>query len=187
MRRLNGISFATLGALAVALCAVTDAPAWAAAPFLYSKPAYESPVRGDPGDLLLIPGYGLSAADVIVYKAIADTTQPPAQPSSVPTTSTATQGILDLVSSADAPYSLAVHLPTAMITGQTYALWLRAPGGQWSAPLLINDARPLWVTPDSAYRFTANSLHRSATCRGGTRMGAQTRESTARWAIPSPR
>jgi hypothetical protein len=39
-----------------------------------------------------------------------------------------------------------------MIAGQSYALWVASADGTWSAPILINDARPLWITPDSAYQ-----------------------------------
>ncbi len=132
------------------LCLLAPRSAWAQAPSLYRQPAYESPLRGDPDDLLLIPGYGLSAADTVVYAAIFNTTQVPAPPSSAPATSTATQGVADLASAVDAPYSLTVHLPAVMTAGQSYALWVQAPGNQWSSPVLINDARPLWMTPDSA-------------------------------------
>jgi hypothetical protein len=126
--------------------------ALASAPTLYSQPAYESPVRADPDDLLLIPGYGLASSDTIVYEAISDTTQAPKHPPSIPNATTPVAGVADLVSSADAPYSLAVHLPTAMTMGQSYALWVVNSHSEWSAPLLINDARPLWITPDRAYQ-----------------------------------
>src|SRR5262245_50572077 len=75
-------------------------PAWGAPPALYSQPAYESPVRGDPDDLLLLPGHGFSATDTVVYLAITDTTQLPAHPS-VPARSTAKKGIADVASAAD--------------------------------------------------------------------------------------
>ncbi len=126
--------------------------ALAAAPVLYSQPAYESPVSGDPDDLLLMPGYGLAASDTVVYEAISDTTRLPQHPGSIPDISTPTCGVADLASSADAPYSLAIHLPTVMTPGQSYALWVLDPSGNWSMPVLINDARPLWITPDSAYQ-----------------------------------
>jgi hypothetical protein len=65
--------------------------ALATPPSLFSQPAHESPVRADPGDLLLLPGYGFSAGDTVVYQAIADTTQPlPAAPG-VPRSSTTSQ------------------------------------------------------------------------------------------------
>src|SRR4051812_44283562 len=67
--------------------------AWPAAPAVYTQPTYESPVRGDPDDLLLIPGYGLAANDTVVYESVADTAHPPAHPASVPSTSNATLGV----------------------------------------------------------------------------------------------
>ena len=129
-------------------------PAWAA-PILYSSSAYESPVSGDPDDLLLIGGNGLSAADIVVYCALDDTTMVAPHPTSVPTSSTATRGVLDLVSAADAPYALIVHLPAVMTKDRAYGLWVKTPDGEWSSALRINDARPLWITPDSAFA-TAN-------------------------------
>ena len=128
------------------------APAWCTPPVLYSASVYESPVRGDPDDLLLLAGSGLAAGDTVVYRSIVNTTSLPAPPSPLPTFSNAVKGIADLVSVADAPYSLTVHLPRLMTAGQSYALWVLDAAGEWSNPVLINDARPLWITPDSAYQ-----------------------------------
>lgn len=149
MLRSNGVALSLFIALDLIF---GGAPAWAGVPILYSAPAYESPVRGDPDDLLLISGSGLSAADTVVYEAVADTTSTPTPPLSVPTQSGGAQGVADLVSAADAPYSLTVHLPKRMVKDQAYALWVVTPDGQWSTPLLINDARPLWITPDYGYQ-----------------------------------
>jgi hypothetical protein len=132
-------------------CIASRLPAADAAPLVYVAPAYESPVRGDPDDLLLIPGYGLSATDTVVYQAVSNTNSVPAHPTSVPTSSTSTLGLAAVVNAADVPYSLAVRLPTAIQVGQSYALWVHDAADEWSAPLLINDARPLWITPDSAF------------------------------------
>ena len=131
---------------------LSGAYAWATPPALYSQPAYESPVRGDPDDLLLLSGSGLSGADTVVYAALGNTTSLPPTPSSVPAQSSATQGTLAVVNASDAPYALAVNLSTAMTLGQSYALWVVSPDNEWSAPVLINDARPLWITPDSSYQ-----------------------------------
>ena len=153
MERSNRLSLRLfVGIGSVFFYVILSAPVRGATPSVYAQPAYESPVRGDPDDLLLIPGYGLAATDTVVYEALADTTQPPVHPSSIPRTSTATLGVAELVSAADAPYSLTVHLPAAMTANQSYALWVQAPGGECGSPLLINDARPLWITPDSAYQ-----------------------------------
>src|ERR1700724_1393789 len=59
----------------------------AAAPIIFSQPAYESPVRGDPGDLLLVPGEGFASTDTVIYQAITDTTQPLTHPARIPTKS----------------------------------------------------------------------------------------------------
>jgi len=124
---------------------------WATAPMIYSASAYQSPVRGDPDDLLLLPGYGFASGDTVVYSAIADTTKPLIQPGTLPRSSTAALGIADVVSVVDAPYSLTIHLPEAMKTDQSYALWAVNSSGEWSNGIKINDARPLWITPDETY------------------------------------
>jgi len=134
-------------------CSLSGTPfgAVTAAPAVYTQPAYESPVRGDPDDLLLIPGDGLAGDDTVVYQAVSDTTQLPSPPVYPPATSNAALGVADLANTTGAPHSLAVHLPAAMIAGQSYALWVYAADGTHSSPILLNDARPLWITPDSAH------------------------------------
>jgi hypothetical protein len=135
-----------------ALCAGSIAASVAAAsPVLYGEPAHESPVRADPDDLILLPGYGLSATDQVVYQMLRSTTTPLSPPPSVPTTSaSAALGLADVVSAADAPYAIAIHLPSTTTQHQSYALWVW-DGRAWSNGVKINDARPLWITPDSAY------------------------------------
>src|SRR5262245_52216350 len=97
--------------------------AQAAAPLLYRQPAHQSPVRDGPDDLLLLPGYGLSADDTVVYQAVRDGL-PAAHPAQVPTDSTAEAGVAQVVSH-NAPYSLTVLLPETLRPDQTYALWVR--------------------------------------------------------------
>src|SRR5580658_389768 len=101
---------AVLGALAALVAA---APSFAVPPTLYSSAAYQSPVRADSDDLLLLPGYGFASGDVVVYQAIADTTRPLVAPGAVPASSTDSLGVTDVVSLADLPYSLTIHLPVA--------------------------------------------------------------------------
>lgn len=144
-------SIAFLHAFGISITLLAPLTGWTATPVAYTQPAYESPVRGDPDDLLLIPGHGLAAGDVVVYQSVADTTHLPVHPAGAPTASDATQGVADLVSAAGAPHSLVVHLPAAMTAEQSYVFWILAPDGTWSSPILLNDARPLWITPDSAY------------------------------------
>lgn len=138
--------------LYVAIALAVAAPVWSVPPVLYSQPAYESPVRGDPDDLLLLSGIGLAGADTVVYQAIGNTQTPPPHPASIPVHSSAAQGILHIINAADAPYAITVHLSTRMTASANYAIWVVNPAGEWSSPVLINDARPLWITPDSAYQ-----------------------------------
>jgi hypothetical protein len=125
--------------------------ALAVPPTIYSQPAYESPVRGDPGDLLLLAGYGFATDDTVVYQAISDTTQGLSAPSEIPATSTATTGVAPVVSVLEIPDSLTIALPAVMQTDASYVLWVRNADGEWSNGVRINDARPLWVTPDTVY------------------------------------
>jgi hypothetical protein len=123
---------------------------WAAPPLLYHQAAYESPVRGDPDDLLLIAGYGFSGDDQVIYQAVNEGggTVHPSEP---PWESTADRGIADVVSYLNVPYSLTVRLPKTMRTKQTYELWVRTARGEWSDAVKINDARPLWFSPAFVY------------------------------------
>jgi hypothetical protein len=141
-----------MAALAVLL---VGANAAAAPPQLFRQAAYESPVRGDPDDLLLLAGDGFAGDDTVVYRALANTTESIAVPTRVPTQSTADFGVAPIVSSADAPHSLTVRLPQNLRTGQSYALWVHTARGEWSSAVKINDARPLWITP--AYVYATHS------------------------------
>jgi hypothetical protein len=135
----------------VAIAILQAAPARAAPPSVYSHPNYQSPVRGDPDDLLLIPGDGFAPDDTVVYRALNDTSQKTSPPLSIPTQSDAHEGIAAVVSTVNIPFSLTVKLPSAMVPGQAYALWVRNNANEWSAAIKINDARPLWITPDYVY------------------------------------
>lgn len=122
----------------------------AAAPMLYRQPAYQSPVRGAPDDLLLLAGYGFQADDTVVYQSIRDD-GPLKHPDDSPASLTADLGTAEVVSKENLPHSLTIKLPEAMRAGQAYALWVRTAKGEWSEPVRINDARPYWVTPAYVY------------------------------------
>ncbi len=147
-------SMASLFLVIIGLCASLPLAA-AERPRLYADPAHESPVYGDPDDLLLLAGSGLSAQDAIVYSALTDTTEPPMTPEAVPTSTTAQSGTAQAVSTSNIPYSLTVRLPQEMRRGQSYALWAHDPISGWSNPVRINDARPLWITPAQVYSSDA--------------------------------
>ncbi len=127
----------------------------ASPPRLYSQPAYQSPVRAEPDDLLMLPGDGFAAGDSVVYKALADTTGMPDPPDPPPAASTAAAGLAPVVSYAGIPHSLTVRLPESLRGDQSYALWVRNRLGQWSNGVRINDARPLWFTPSYVYATAA--------------------------------
>jgi uncharacterized repeat protein (TIGR01451 family) len=124
---------------------------YAAPPVIYSSPAYQSPVRADPDDLLLLPGYALSSTDRVVYRAISTTTGKMEHPAAAPEQSTESAGIAELVTAVDAPYSLTVRLPEVLRKDQSYAIWAVNSLGEWSNGVRINDARPLWITPNEVY------------------------------------
>ena len=72
-------------------------------------------------------------------------------PSSIPGTSDAMLGVADIASVQDVPTSLAVHLPVSLKVDQTYVLWVVNARGEWSNAVKINDARPLWISPNEVY------------------------------------
>ncbi|HEY4339904.1 MAG TPA: hypothetical protein VGM97_08160 [Steroidobacteraceae bacterium] len=124
--------------------------AHAAAPVLLRTANHESPVRGGPGELLLIQGSGLQRGDRVVYQA-ADVPTATTHPASVPLTSSAAMGLATVVKLADPPYALTVRLPEVLTAGRPYRLWVVDPQGQWSAAVSINDPRPLWISPAAVY------------------------------------
>jgi hypothetical protein len=123
----------------------------AAPPQVYDRAAYQSPVRGDPDDLLLIAGYGFASSDTVVYRAARTTTGPSAAPAAPPKRSSAEFGMATVVSAADVPYSLTIKLPRVMRADRSYSLWVHTARGEWSKPITINDLRPLWVSPAYVY------------------------------------
>ena len=132
-------------------------------PVIYSNPFQGSPVRGAPGELLLLAGDGLTSRMVVYYKRVNgdETPFPPSAP--LPTIPTADEGPATTVSAAGAGRALTIMLPQVMEGGRTYALWATIPrwsnGGlvpsAWSNGVRINDARPLWITPSRHFRSFA--------------------------------
>ncbi len=124
-------------------------PSLEPAPEVFNTKFYQSPVRADPDDLLLIPGYGFKAGVVVVYKQVSDKPANPQPPVNIPNTNTVHEGRLYVAQiTTDA---VTVLLPEVMKAKQTYAIWVKNKNSSWSEPVLINDPRPLWITPDIAY------------------------------------
>ncbi len=105
---------------------------FAAAPILYSNPAYQSPVRGEPDELLALAGYGFSKRDVIVYRMLSRDSEPLARPSVLPSVSNGDEGLASIVSASGIPNSIVIKLPAALKPGRPYALWVRNDAGEWS-------------------------------------------------------
>ena len=134
---------------AIVVCALAQSGAQTvipSGPTLYALPFHQSPVRGDPDDLLTLAGYGLVPGSTVVYKRLSVMTDP-APPQGIPPTSTGDEGVAPVVSETAIPDNIVVKLPAVMLRDQTYGLWVRTPAGVWSNGVTINDARPLWVSP----------------------------------------
>jgi len=106
-------------------------------------------VRGDPDDLLLLAGDRLDADDRIVYQALAGgspNVEAP-HPAGIPQSSSPELGLAPILSAADVPYRLVVHLPAVLVRRRPYRLWAVNAHGEWSNAVSINDLRPLWISP----------------------------------------
>lgn len=139
--------------LAGALAWLHAVPAAALAPRLYSQSAYQSPVRAEPDDLLMLAGDGLDADDLVVYQASAATA--PEHPAQVPATSSPLLGTAPIVSAAGTPYQVTIRLPSNLLAGHVYRLWVKNGADEWSNGVSINDPRPLWFSPAEVYATAA--------------------------------
>ena len=119
----------------------------AAAPSVFHTSEYETPSRGNPGDLIMIAGSGFTGSDRVVYQAEATLGASREHPQEVPARSTRELGVARIVHVGSANDSLVVELPDLMTAHQPYRLWVVDRSGDWTEPLRINDPRPLWVTP----------------------------------------
>src|ERR1700721_2634072 len=137
-------------ATAIAKAILRTGSASATPTSVYSRPNYQSPVHGDPDDLLLIPGDGFAPDDMVVYRALETTPRRPPPPQSIPARSDGHEGIAAVVSTANIPYSLTIKLPAVMVPGQAYALGVHTKANEWSDPVKSNAGRPLWMAPDYA-------------------------------------
>ena len=148
-------SFAVLLLAVIASWCGTQPEARAAAPTLIRTAGYQSPVRGEPDDLLLLAGTGFQASDQVVYAA-ADDNSAGGHPDHVPGSSTAQSGTARTVSRPDSDHAITVQLPAQMQRGRPYRLWVVTKQEEWSASVSINDPRPLWFSP--AYSWSAVNI-----------------------------
>jgi hypothetical protein len=139
--------------LAVTLFLVfwVSTPVIAAAPKVLHTLSYESPVRANPDDLLMIAGVGFRPTDRVVYLAADAITTSDRHPSAIPRQSTTTDGIAPVVLLGTPPYAITVRLPEVLQKGRAYKLWVVTAQGEWSEPVSINDPRPQWITPAYVY------------------------------------
>jgi hypothetical protein len=121
-------------------------------PTLLRTPGYQSPVHAGPDDLLMIPGSGFRETDRVVYRAY----DAGDRPKTVPTQSSATEGLASVVKISDPAAALTVRMPTELDGNEPYHLWVVDAAGEWSQPVSINDPRPLWFSP--AYVFSTADL-----------------------------
>jgi hypothetical protein len=124
--------------------------ACASAPVLLHTANQEAPVRGAPGELLEIQGYGFKTTDRVVYET-ADVAEISGHPATVPPTSTAIRGLAPIVNRADPPYAITIQLPDVIAVDTPYRLWVVDRDGEWSDAVAINDPRPLWISPAAVY------------------------------------
>jgi hypothetical protein len=140
--RRSGVRHAgfAFGALFVVL-------AHARAPILYSQGGYQSPVSAAADDLLLIPGRGFSRGDTVVYEVIGEGQTPSVQSLIRPSASNFERGFAGVVSYQNVPDSITVRMPRVISAARIYSLRVVTSAGEWSNGILVNDPRPLWISP----------------------------------------
>lgn len=143
----------------ISICAL-----WCAASVSFAAPSillhtadHEAPVRGDPDDLLFIPGVGFHSTDRVVYQAVEASTDAETHPGEVPPQSSAQSGTAPIVQIGDPALSITVRLPAQMQPDTIYRLWVVNRAGEWSDAVSINDPRPMWITPSYAYSAADNA------------------------------
>jgi hypothetical protein len=133
-------------------------------PTLYSDPQRQSPVSAEPGEPLILPGVNLSTLGYVVYALQSNTQLTPVYPG-IPSSNTSTSGaVRPLRVDANA---VTVALPAIMTPNQSYAIWYvnqtAAGKGSYiftpSSPVLVNDARPMWISPGLTVAPDGGSFH----------------------------
>lgn len=140
------------------VCGATPQSVAPPAPVLFDEKFRNAPVRGEAGELLLIPGWDLSSSSLQVIFQKFDTALTPVF--AVPASNSGTHFMCTTTSTycrirqQDAA-GVVVELPAAFQSGQRYRVAARIGTGIASNALILGDARPQWVSPSFLYR-TAN-------------------------------
>lgn len=116
---------------------------------------FQSPVRADPDDLLMIAGSGFDTADRVVYAEI-DSATPAGHPARVPQRSNGHLGTAPIVQVGQPPYAITIRIPMTLRAGAPYRLWVVNAKNEWSDAVSINDPRPQWFSP--TYVFASQDL-----------------------------
>jgi hypothetical protein len=135
---------------ALGLILTVSHPAWGSAPAVFHTRNYQAPVSAGPGQLLVIGGSGFAAGDRVVYQL---TTQAE-RPARIPSESVRESGTAQVVRIADLSQSITVRMPAVLAAGEEYRLWVVSAAGEWSAPITVNDPRPIWFSPAHVHATT---------------------------------
>lgn len=135
--------------VAVIVLASAAPPARSAPPLVMHTPGFESAVRADADDLIMIGGTGFHASDRVIYAAAGPV--PNLHPKVVPQRSDALRGVAPIVQIGDPPYAITARMPRDILTGRSYRLWVVNAQNEWSDAVSINDPRPQWFSPTYVY------------------------------------
>lgn len=131
---------------------------FAAVPILHDEPFHGSPVRGYSDDIVFITGSGFVAGARVQVGLPGDDPATLLNPATI------------VLVSDD---SITVRLPSGTTTLDSTdpirALWVKNGGGEqsWAGPVLLNDLRPLWLSPSHQLTTgTLNGLPRTVTVVG---------------------
>jgi hypothetical protein len=127
--RVRAVFLRHIASAACIIGAMHSSAVAGAVPSLYSNRDRESPVRGEPDDLLILVGAGLSADDKVVYRALADTNASLSPPAGPILDSDSVRGTAPVVDRSNVPAALTVRLPANLSSGTSYGLWVHARNG----------------------------------------------------------
>lgn len=123
--------------------ASTEAPTQAQ---IYDSPGHQNPIRGLPGDTITLRGRPIQPRAQVAYTRVINPRVSLTPPARLPLVNTELSGRLS-TTRAERPGSITARLPAAMRSGAIYALWIKNPNAEFSAPILINEPKPRAAAP----------------------------------------